>query len=204
MREKLIYFAKRTYEAGLSPATSGNISCIDYDGNVLITTSGSAFADLSESETVKIDFEGQLLEENKKPSCEKIMHLRIYKKRPDIKAVIHSHSPEITAFAVSGFNINEDVIMPEFTLAFGKIPTSKYFMPSTVELAEDVSELFKTNNAVLIKNHGVIVGGKDLKEAFYRLESIQAYCKTYLYSKILGKIRKLSRKQRKNLENLNL
>ena len=204
MKKELIYFAKRIYNAGLSPATSGNISCIDEDNNILITTSGSAMADLCEENIVKIDFRGLSLEENKKPSCEKIMHIKIYEKRPDIKAVIHSHSPAITAFAVSGFNINEDVIMPEFTLSFGKIPTSKYFMPSTLELAEDVSDLFKTNNAVLIRNHGVIVGAKTLKEAFYSLESIQAYCKTYLYSKVLGKIKTLNKSQIENLKNLNL
>lgn len=203
MIDEFIRIAHKIYEVGLSPATSGNISCVDCDNNILITTSGSALADLSEKEIVKIDLRGCVLEENKKPSCEKFMHLKIYQKRPDIKAVIHSHSPAITAFAVSGFNINEDVIMPEFTLSFGKIPTSKYFMPSTMELAEDVSELFKTNNAVLMRNHGVVVGAKSLKEALYSLESIQAYCKTYLYSKVLGKIKTLSKKQIEDLKKLN-
>lgn len=204
MINDFIFWSKRIYNAGLSPATSGNVSVLDIDNNILITTSGSALADISENEIVKIDFRGLPLEENKKPSCEKFMHIKIYQNRPDIKAIIHSHSPIITAFAVSGFNINEDVIMPEFTLSFGKIPTSKYFMPSTLELADDVSELFKTSNAVLMRNHGVIVGAKNLKEAFYALESIQAYCKTYLYSKVLGKIKTLSKKQIEELNSLNL
>ena len=203
MKEEFIRFAKKIYDSGLSPATSGNMSCL-YEDKILITTSGSAFCDLSQNEIVEMDFRGISLEENKKPSCEKFMHIKIYQNRPDIKAIIHSHSPAITAFAVSGFNINEDVIMPEFTLSFGKIPTSKYFMPSTMELANDVSELFKNNNAVLMRNHGVIVGAKSLKEAFYSLEAIQAYCKTYLYSKVLGKIKTLSKKQIQDLNNLNL
>lgn len=204
MIDDFIYWTKRIYDAGLSPATSGNVSVIDDDNNIFITTSGSAMADITENEIVKIDFRGLSFEENKKPSCEKFMHIKIYQNRPDIKAIIHSHAPIITAFAVSGFNINEDVIMPEFTLSFGKIPTSKYFMPSTLELANDVSELFKTNNAVLMRNHGVVVGAKNLKEAFYSLESIQAYCKTYLYSKVLGKIKTLNKKQIEDLYKLNL
>ncbi len=204
MEKFFIEIAKKIYQAGLSPATSGNMSCIDDNGDILITTSGSAFADLSEDEIVKMDFEGNPKEINKKPSCEKFMHIKIYQNRPDIKAVIHSHSPEITAFAVSGFNINEDVIMPEFTLSFGKIPTSKYYMPSTIELADNVSSLFRSNNAVLMRNHGVIVGAKSLKEAFWALESIQAYCKTYLYSKILGKIKTLNKNQIKELSTLKL
>ena len=85
---------------------------------------------------------------------------------PTADRKIHSHSPEITAFAVSGSEINE-VIMPEFAFYFGSIPISKYYLPSTVELAEDVANLFKNKNAVLMKNHGIVVGGCDLKEAFY-------------------------------------
>lgn len=65
VKKEFIYFAKRIYNAGLSPATSGNMSCRDNDNNILITTSGSAMADLSEDDIVKIDFRGLSLEENK-------------------------------------------------------------------------------------------------------------------------------------------
>lgn len=201
MKNELIYFAKKIYEQGMSPAQSGNISVLDDENNILITASGSASGDLEESDIVKIDFEGNLLDGDKKPSSEKLMHSLIYKKRPSIRAIIHSHSPEITAFAVSGAEINE-VIMPEFTFYFGSIPLSKYYMPSSKELADDVSKLFENKNAVLMKNHGIVVGGKNLKEAFYSLESIQAYCKTYLYSKLLGKVCTLNKKQIKEIESL--
>lgn len=200
MKNELIYFAKRCYQAGLSPATSGNISILDGD-NILITSSGSAASDLAFEDIVKIDFDGNVLEGAKKPSSEKFMHIEIYKKRSDIKAIIHSHSPEITAFAVSGLSMRE-VIMPEFAFYLGSIPMSKYYMPSTKELAYDVSNLFKDKNAVLMKNHGIIVGQKSIKEAFYLLESIQAYAKTYIYSKILGAPKSLNKKQIKEIESL--
>ncbi len=200
-KEDIIYFAKRIYNQGLSPATSGNISCISDDNNILITASGSAACDLTFDDIVQINFNGEVIEGCKKPSSEKNMHIKIYEKRPDIKAIIHSHSPEITAFAVSGLEINE-VIMPEFAFYFGSIPISNYYLPSTVELAEDVANLFKNKNAVLMKNHGIVVGGCNLKEAFYSLESIQAYCKTYLNAKLLGKIKTLNKKQIKEIDNL--
>lgn len=200
-KEDIIYYGKRVYEKGLSPATSGNISCISGDNNILITTSGSAAGDLTLDDIVKINYKGEILEGNKKPSSEKNMHIKIYEKRPDIKAIIHSHSPEITAFAVSGLEINE-IIMPEFAFYFGSIPLSKYYLPSTMELAEDVASLFETKKAVLMKNHGIVVGGYNLKEAFYSLESIQAYCKTYLNAKFLGKINTLNKKQVKEIDNL--
>lgn len=201
IKEDVIYFGKRLYNQGLSPATSGNISCISDDNNILITASGSAAGDLTFDDVVKINFQGEILEGNKKASSEKTMHIKIYEKRSDIKAIIHSHSPEITAFAVSGSEINE-VIMPEFAFYFGSIPISKYYLPSTIELAEDVADLFKNKNAVLMKNHGIVVGGCDLKEAFYSLESIQAYCKTYLCAKLLGKVKALNKKQIKEIDNL--
>lgn len=200
MENDLIYWAKRIYNAGMSPAKSGNISILDNDG-ILITTSGSAAYDLSDNDIVKIDFRGIPFDCNKKPSSEKFMHLKIYEKRPDIKAIIHSHSPEITAFAVSGKEIDK-IIMPEFAFYFGKIPLAPYYLPSSMELANSVSDFFKNYNAVLMENHGIIVGGTSLKEAFYSLESIQAYAKTYLYSKILGKINCLSKKQIKEIDKL--
>ena len=201
MKTDLIYWSKRTYDKGFSPATSGNISRLTDDNNIIITASGTCAGDLGEEDIVKIDFSGNILEGIKKPSSEKNMHIEIYKKRPDIKAIIHSHSPAITAFAVSGLEINE-VIMPEFAFYFGSIPISNYFMPSSIELANDVSKLFKDKNAVLMKNHGIVVGGKSLKDAFYSLDSIDAYCQTYLNSKILGKIKTLSKKEIKEIDKL--
>ncbi len=201
MKKEIIYWAKRAYNKDLSPATSGNISCVDIDNKVLITSSGSSFADLEEDDIVKVDKEGNIIEGIKKPSSEKNMHLLIYKKRPDIKAIIHCHCPYITAFAVSNKEINE-VIMPEFGLYFGSIPISKYFLPSSYELAQNVSDLFKNKNAVLMKNHGIIVGSKSLKEAFYMLESINAYSKTYIFSKIISSPKSLNKKQIKEIEKL--
>ncbi len=200
-KEKLIYWGKRIYDKGLSPATSGNISCINENGNILITGTGTCAGDLTFDNVVEIDFSGNVIDGGTKPSSEKNMHIEIYKKRPDIKALIHSHSPEITAFAVGGIEINE-VIMPEFAFHFGSVPVSKYFVPSSMELAFDVAGLFKNKNAVLMKNHGITVGGSGLEEAFYSLESIQAYCATYLSAKLLGKVKALNLKQIKEIEKL--
>lgn len=200
-KDDLIYWARKSYEKGLSPATSGNISLLDDNDNVLITASGSAAGDLWKDDIVKIDFDGKILDGVKKPSSEKFMHIEIYKKRKDIRAVIHSHAPAVTAFAVCGKEINE-IIMPEFAYYFGSVPVSEYHLPGSMDLAYDIAEKFSSKNAVLMKNHGIIVGGKNLKEAFYFLESINAYCETYLNAKILGKIKTLNKKQIKEIESL--
>lgn len=201
LKEEFIYWAKRVYEADLNPATSGNMSVRLPDNTILITSSGSSHGDLKEDEIIKIDTEGNVIEGDKKPSSEKFMHINIYKKRDDIKAIIHSHSPVITAFAVADKKIDE-VIMPEFAFHFGSVPIAKYYMPSSFELAENVAEYFKDKNAVLMQNHGIVAGASTLKECFYSLEAIQAYCRTYIYAKMLGQVKCLTKKEIKEIDKL--
>ena len=87
-KQELQYWAKRVYEKGMSPACSGNIS-IKLDKNILISASGTCMFDMSEEDVVLIDYDGNLIQGNKKPSSEKILHSEIYTKRDDINAIIH-------------------------------------------------------------------------------------------------------------------
>ncbi|MCD8024546.1 MAG: class II aldolase/adducin family protein [Candidatus Gastranaerophilales bacterium] len=201
MKDKLICYGKKIYDKGLSPATSGNISLIDNDNNILITSSGSCLGELDNDDIIKINFNGNILDGSKKPSSELFMHILIYKKNPVIKAIIHSHSPAVTAFSVAEEKMDKP-ILPEFPLYFGEIPTVKYFTPSSSELANAVSEKFSEYNAVLMQNHGITVGGKDIKEAFYLLEFVQAYSLTYIYSKILGRQKTLNKFQVEEIRKL--
>lgn len=188
--EDIIYWAKRAYNAKMLPGTSGNISILKND-EVLLSGSGTCLGDLEVSDISKLTLDGAV-KNGVKPSSEKLMHLEIYKKRPDIKAIIHIHCPYITSFAVCKKEINEP-ILPEFVFHFGVIPSAKYHLPSSVELADEVSNHFKDgSNVVLMQNHGAVAGGKTLREVFYNLESIQAYTKTYFAAKFLGEIQTLS------------
>lgn len=199
-KEELIYFAKRMYEKGLSPATSGNISVLEEDKTVLISKSGGCLGELDENGISKIDFEGNIIS-GPKPSSEKFMHIEIYKKRSDIKAIIHSHTPELLGFSACNFDINKP-ITPDFALYFGYIPTAKYFLPGSLKLAHEVSLLFEKHNTVLMKNHGVIIGAKSLKEAYYLLESLIAHAKALIYANNLGKIQTLNKKETAEIEKL--
>lgn len=94
-------------------------------------------------------------------------------------------------------------ILPEFIYNFGTVPSAKYALPSSMELAQEVSGYFSNgHNAVLMQNHGLVAGGKTLKEVFYHLESIQAYAKTYFAAKFLGKIHKLNKDEIKKINDL--
>lgn len=182
--EQLIDYGEIIGSKNLSPGISGNIS-LRVDGGIFITTSGSAIGNLSLAELVKIDFEGNSLEKKKKPSSEKMLHVEFYKKRPDINAIIHVHPPFLSAFAAARKPLDEP-FMAEIVYYFGKIPLADYGLPSSADLVEKTVKYFDEFDAVLMANHGFIVGACDLKSAYDKLELAEVYAQTVINAKILG------------------
>ena len=191
-KEEILYWSKRLYQKGMSPSTSGNISIKTNEG-ILISASGVCLNDMDENDIVLIDYNGNLINGNKKPSSEKIMHSEIYTKRDDINAVIHCHCPIITAFAVAGKSMNRSVL-PDFALVFGEIPIIPYYCPSSIELATKVGEYFDKYSAVLLKNHGIVLGADSLQNAFYQLELIKSHVEIIFGAEVLGGAKYLSKK----------
>ena len=188
-KNEILYWSKRIYQKGMSPATSGNISIKTNDG-ILISASGTCLNDMDENDIVLIDYNGNILQGNKKPSSEKIMHSAIYTQRDDVNAIIHCHCPVITAFAVAGVEISKP-ILPDLVVLFDKVPIIPYYCPSSIELADAAGNAFINHSAVLLQNHGVIVGSNTLQNAFYLLESLRAYCETYFGAEVLGGSKKI-------------
>lgn len=192
-KNDILYWSKRLYQKGMSPATSGNISTKTKKG-ILISASGTCLNDMDENDVVLIDYEGNIKEGNKKPSSEKDMHCSIYTQRDDINAIIHCHCPVITAFAVAGVEITKP-ILPDFALLYDKVPIVPYYCPSSIELADVVGKYFEKYNVVLLKNHGVVMGSDTLQNAFYALEALRAYCETYFGAEVLGGAKPIAKKE---------
>lgn len=199
-KKEIIYWAKRLYDKNMSPARSGNIS-IKFENGILISATGTCLGDLEENDIVFTDYNGKVLSGDKKPSGEKTMHSEIYTKRDDINAIIHCHCPVISSFAVANTEINE-AIMPDFVVLFGKIPIIPYFCPSSIELAEAAGKMFEKYNVILLQNHGVVAGAKTLKDAFYLLETLRAYCETYFGAQVIGSAYKLKKKDINEIKKL--
>ena len=200
IKEDLLYWAKRTYNARMVPGTSGNIS-VKENNKIYLSKSGVCLFDMKEDEISELDLEGNLLN-GVKPSSEGKMHFKIYKKRPDINAIIHIHCPYVTSFAVCKKEMNEP-ILPEFIYNFNTIPSAKYACPGSDDLADETSKYFEDgHDAVLMQNHGLVAGAATLKETFYILESIQAYAKTYFAAKFLGEIKTLNEEEVLKIKNL--
>ena len=192
-KSEILYWSKRLYQKGMSPATSGNIS-IKAKNGFYISASGTCLNDMDENDIILVDYNGNVLEGNKKPSSEKIMHSAIYTQRDDINAIIHCHCPVVTAFAAAGVGI-EKPILPDLVVLFEKVPIIPYYCPSSIELADAVGDSFKSYDAVLMKNHGVVIGADTLQNAFYKAESLRAYCETYFGAEVLGGAKTITKKE---------
>ena len=198
--EDIIKYGKLCGDKNYTPGYSGNISA-RYEDGLLITTSGSANGYLKTDEIVHTNFEGKSLEEGKKPSSEKFLHIEIYKKRPDINFIIHVHAPYLSSFASAGKDLMAP-IMAENVFYFGGIPIAEYALPSSMELVEKTAKYFDKYDAVLMKNHGFIVGANTLRDAYLKLELAESYAQVVLNTEILGGAKKLNKKQAQAIINL--
>lgn len=182
--EKIIEYGKRCGEKNYTPGYSGNISA-RHENGMLITTSGSSNGYLTEKDVVFTDFEGKSLEEGKKPSSEKFLHIEIYKKRPEINYIIHVHAPYLSSFASAGKDLMAP-IMAENVFYFGGIPLADYALPSTMQLVENTVKYFDKYDAVLMANHGFVVASKTIEDAYMKLELAESYAQVVLNTYVLG------------------
>ncbi len=185
LKKEIIEIGKRLYSKDLTYGTSGNISLRTGD-NFLITASGTSLADLKEEDIVLVDEKGVELDSSKKASSEKMLHIDVYNRRKDINAIVHCHPPAASTFAVAHLELDRPN-MAENILYFGKIPLAEYAMPSSKKLVENTAKHFDDYDVVLMANHGIIAGDKNLTHAFYKIETAEVYAKVCLYSKLLGK-----------------
>ena len=182
--EKIIEYGKKCGEKNYTPGYSGNISA-RHENGMLITTSGSSNGYLTEKDVVFTDFEGKSLEEGKKPSSEKFLHIEIYKKRPEINYIIHDHAPYLSSFASAGKDLMAP-IMAENVFYFGGIPLADYALPSTMQLVENTVKYFDKYDAVLMANHGFVVASKTIEDAYMKLELAESYAQVVLNTYVLG------------------
>lgn len=191
IKKHIIKYGNKLGAKNMTPATSGNIST-RLGENILITASGSCLGDLSEEDIVLIDKNTNVIDGNKKASSEKNLHNKIYEIRPDINAIIHCHSPYSSAFAVCHKPLSKPLIS-ENVFYFGEIPVAKYALPGSQKLVDNTVKYFAKHNAVLMANHGIIIGADSLKNAYYLMETAETYAQIYINSMIIGKPKELSK-----------
>ena len=114
--------------------------------------------------------------------------------RPDVNYIIHMHSPYLSSFASAGIPLDEP-IMAENVFYFGQIPLAEYGLPSSTDLVNKTAKYFNEYNAVLMANHGFIVGDKTIHDAFLKLTLAESYAQVVLNTRILGGAKVLNKEQ---------
>jgi L-fuculose-phosphate aldolase len=190
LAREIVRVCRRLYERGLVAGPDGNVSARLSDGTILVTPRGMSKVDVTAERLVVVDPDGRVVDGGR-PSSELRMHLRIYAKRPDVRAVVHAHPPVATGFGVAGESFVAPVL-PEVILQMGAVPLVKYATPGTDALPDAIEPLLVGHEAFLLANHGATTLGTTLEQAHQRMESLEHAARIVLAARTLGRVNELS------------
>lgn len=182
--EEIISIANEIYNKGLVSGKSGNISA-RFGDVVAITPTLKSLSNLCEEDIVLVDMEGNVLTKGN-PSSEVNMHLEIYKNRPDVQAIVHTHSPYATGFAFSNKKLKRLEGFGEIKQKY--ISSIEYEKPGSDELAINASETLKNEDVLILKNHGIVCVSDSLKEAMLLAVFIEESAKTQFVTYMLNSV----------------
>lgn len=194
---QFINIGKRIVAHQLNSGLDGNISVRSAQG-MFITATGVDKEFISADDVIEISLDGALLSGNKKPSTEFKLHSAIYKNRPDINAIIHTHPRYATAFAVAGKTVSTNCF-PEVFLSLGKVPLCPYATPSTEEVPESIIPNLSGTMALILANHGAVALGKSLEDAFYKLLKLEHTASVQIAAQAIGGVKEITEEKLRNL-----
>lgn len=184
-RRELADICRLLYDRNLVTATDGNVSLRVSKEHILLTPSGKNKGFVKPEEMLVVDFAGNVVEGIGKASKEYPMHRHIYEVRKDVGAIVHTHPVFATAFALAGKNIPDNFLI-ETRMMLKKVALAEYATPGTLEMVDAIAPWAADVNAILLKNHGAVTYGKDLMDAFNKMEVLEAVAKTIIASKAVG------------------
>ena len=200
IKEKMAEVCRRLWQKGFVAANDGNVSVKVAENRYLATETAISKADVTPDNIGLIDGDGKIIEarEGWKPSSEIKMHLRCYKERSDVGAVVHAHPPISTGFACANIPL-DDYCMIEAVLNVGAVPIAPYATPSTDEVPNSIAPYLKEHDCILLQNHGALTVGADLTTAYHKMESIEHQAHISLVARLLGGAKEIDRE---NVEKL--
>lgn len=183
LRATLCEVGRRLWQRGLVGATEGNLSVRLNSKTLLTTPTGASKGHLRPDDLVATDLKGNPVRGGS-PSSEFKLHLRIYEKRKDCQAVIHAHPPVATAFALAGESIPDNLLM-EAGYVLGSVATVPFAMPGTYEVPDAIEPLLEDHKTFLMSHHGAVVMGRDLMDAYNRMETLERIAKVVMVARLL-------------------
>lgn len=184
-RDQITMIIDKIYRSGLTTTSGGNISIIDDNGDIWVTPSAIDKGTLRASDIVCVRKNGTV-DGRHKPSSEFPFHRAIYECRPELKAVIHAHPPALVSFSIVRQIPNTNII-PQAKYICGDIGYAAYELPGSDRLGDVIADEFKKGfNAVIMENHGTVVGGIDMVDAYQRFETLEFCARSIIYGSTIG------------------
>lgn len=183
---EIVGYGRKMLSEGLTTGSGGNLSVYLRDIDVIaITPSGLGYTEMSQNDVVLVDLDGKQLRRGYKPSSELGFHLAVYRSRPDVSAVVHTHSPYATTFAC----LRMEIPAVHYLVGFaGKnVPVAPYATFGSEDLAASVHDHIKDRNATLLANHGLVAVGEDLASAFNVALEVEFTARIYHQALSIGK-----------------
>lgn len=189
LEERVCYYAKRLVDLNLMASASGNLS-VRVDGRIVMTPTACLKDELTPDDLVVVDLAGHRLSGTMPLSTEGRMHLAIYQQRKDVNAVVHAHPVTVTALGIA-----EDApslnITGEGAAFVGPVGMVEWLIPGTEALAIATGIASKTSDSIILRHHGAVTCGRDLAEAFARMQAFEHVAMIYKYAQELGRVREI-------------
>src|ERR671913_909481 len=201
LRDGIVEVGRRLYARGYVASNDGNISVRLDEGRLLTTPKSVSKGFMTPEMMVVTDLAGKKISGERDPSSELLMHLEVYRNRPDVRAVVHAHPPLATGFAVAGIPLDR-AVLAEVITTLGSIPIAQYGTPSTAELPDAVRKYIKAHDGMLLANHGAVTCGPSVMAAYYKMETIEHFAKISLVARQLGGENLISRDEVERLQGL--
>jgi L-fuculose-phosphate aldolase len=186
LKLKICDIGRRLWSRAYVDGNGGNIAIRVADGMALCTPTLVSKGFMKPEDMCLVDLEGNQLAGQKKRTSEILMHLQIMKRQARAVATVHCHPPHATAFAVAGVE-PPTCMIPEIEVFIGKVPIAPYRTPGTPEMGKLVADLSDQHNTILMANHGVVSWSHvSVEDAYFKMEIIEAYCRTVVVAGQLG------------------
>lgn len=193
-RQDLVSVCRRIYDKGWVAMNDGNISIRLDENRLLCTPTAVSKSMVGLDDLIVCNMAGEKIEGRREGTSEIMMHLKIYAMRPDVRAVVHAHPPVATGFAAAGKALDK-ALLPEVVIHLGAVPLAAYGLPGTPALSDGMEPFIPDYDALLLENHGCTSYGRDVWQAFFRMEMVEHFARITLVAEMLGGAKPLPRKE---------
>ena len=190
-KKSICEIGERLYQKGFAAANEGNLSLRVDDDKVLCTPTLICKGFMTPADICTVDMEGNQIAGTRKRTSEILLHLEVYRRRTDVKSVVHCHPPHATAFGVAREAIPV-CVLPEPEIFLGEVPIAPYETPGGQDFAETILPFIPKTNTIVLANHGTISYESTIERAYWLTEILDAYCRILMLAKQLGGIQYLS------------